>query len=76
MQIIQTAHQALEVTDPITVGVHVCGDRQAIDHGIFVPEIFDHTIAPEFPPAINDVSRERFPAPHLRAVLLHVTFAK
>jgi hypothetical protein len=44
VQIVQTAHQALEVTDPITVGVHVGGDRQAIDHGIFVPEIFDHAL--------------------------------
>src|SRR5262249_55139096 len=33
---------------------------QAIDHGIFVPEIFDHALAPEFPPAINNASRERF----------------
>src|ERR1700746_4170383 len=47
----------------IAVGVHVGGDRQAIDHSIFVPEIFDHTIAPEIPSAINDVSRERFPPP-------------
>jgi hypothetical protein len=26
-------------TDSIAVGVHVGGDRQAIDHSIFVPEI-------------------------------------
>ena len=26
-------------TDSIAVGVHVGADRQAIDHGIFVPEI-------------------------------------
>jgi len=48
-------------TDSITVGVHVGGDRQAIDHSIFVPEIFDHTIAPEFPSAINGITRGPVP---------------
>ena len=33
----------------------------AIDHSIFVPEIFDHTIAPEFPPAINGITRRPVP---------------
>jgi hypothetical protein len=48
VQIVQTPHQALEVTNTIASGVHVGGDRQAIDYGIFVPEIFDHAIASDF----------------------------
>ena len=48
-------------TNSIAVGVHVGGDRQAIDHSIFVPEMFDHAIAPEFPPAINGITRRSVP---------------
>jgi hypothetical protein len=48
-------------TDSIAIGVHVGGDRQAIDHNIFVTEIFDHTVAPEFPPAINGITRRAVP---------------
>ena len=48
-------------TDSVAIGVHVGGDRQAIDHSIFVPEMFDHAIAPEFPPAINGITRRSVP---------------
>jgi hypothetical protein len=48
-------------TDSIAIGVHVGGDRQTIDHSIFVPEMFDHAIAPEFPPAINGITRRSVP---------------
>ena len=46
MQIIQAAHEPLEVADPVASGVQVGGDRQAINDGILVPKIFDHAIAP------------------------------
>jgi hypothetical protein len=37
----------------------VATDRQY--RSIFVPEIFDHAIAPEFPPAINGITRRPVP---------------
>src|SRR5262249_49483809 len=42
MQVIQAAHQPLEVTNTITIGIHVGADRQAINHRVLVPEIVDH----------------------------------
>src|SRR5579871_5593272 len=46
MQIVQPAHQPLEVADAVAVGVHVGGDRQAINDRILVPEVLDHAISP------------------------------
>src|SRR4029450_5288223 len=42
VQIVQPAHQPLEIADPVAIGIHVGADRQAIDDGILVPEIVDH----------------------------------
>jgi hypothetical protein len=42
VQIVEPAHQALKVTDPIRVGIHVGADREAIDDRVLVPEVLDH----------------------------------
>ena len=42
VQVIQAAHQPLEVADPVPIGIHVGADRQAVDHRILVPEVIDH----------------------------------
>src|SRR5207249_7553237 len=42
MQIIEAAHQSLEIAGPVAVSVHVSSDRQAVDHGVLVPKIVDH----------------------------------
>ena len=42
VQIIEPAHQALEVADAVAVGVHVGADGQAIDDTVLVPEVVDH----------------------------------
>jgi hypothetical protein len=42
MQIIETAHQTLEVADAVAVGIHVGSNRQAIDHRVLVPKVVDH----------------------------------
>ena len=42
VQVIQAAHQPLEVADPVAIGIHVGADRQAVDHRILVPEVVDH----------------------------------
>src|SRR6185312_11595928 len=45
LEIVETAHQAFEVTDPVAVGVHVGADGEAIDDGVLVPQVVDHTVA-------------------------------
>jgi hypothetical protein len=42
VQVIQAAHQPLEVADPVAVGIHIGTNRQAIDDGVLVPEVVDH----------------------------------
>src|SRR6266540_662214 len=42
MQIIETAHQTLEVADAVAVGIHVGSNRQAIDYRVLVPKVVDH----------------------------------
>ncbi len=42
MQVVETAHQTLEVADAVGVGIHVGSNRQAIDHCILVPKVIDH----------------------------------
>src|SRR2546427_11260296 len=42
MQVVETAHQALEVTNAVAVGIHVGSNRQAIDHRVLVPKVVDH----------------------------------
>src|ERR1700733_6503703 len=41
-EIIESAHQAGKVSYPLAIGVHIRGDREAIDHRIFVPKVADH----------------------------------
>ena len=48
VQVIQAAHQPLEVADAVAIGIHVGADRQAVDHRVLVPEIVDHG-CPRFP---------------------------
>ena len=45
MQVIQPAHQPLEIADAVAVGVHVGADGKAIDDRVLVPEIVDHAQA-------------------------------
>src|SRR5262245_36191947 len=47
MQVVETAHQTLEVTDAVAVGIHVGSNREAIDHRILVPKIVDHGTRPD-----------------------------
>src|SRR5215472_7885437 len=47
MQVVETAHQTLEVADAVAVGIHVGSNRQAIDHRILVPKIVDHGTRPD-----------------------------
>ncbi len=42
MQIIEAAHQSLEITGPIAASVHVGSDSEAVDYGVLVPKIVDH----------------------------------
>src|SRR5215472_14861007 len=42
MQVVEAAHQTLEIADAVGVGIHVDSNRQAIDHGILVPKVIDH----------------------------------
>ena len=42
MQVIESAHQSLEITDPIAISVHVGVYRQAVDDCVLVPKIIDH----------------------------------
>src|SRR5262245_49334060 len=41
-QVIETAHEPLEVSHPILVGIHERCDVQTVENGIFVPEVIDH----------------------------------
>jgi hypothetical protein len=43
VQVIQPAHQPLEVADAVGVGVHVGADVQAVDDRVLVPEVVDHS---------------------------------
>ena len=43
LQIVQATHQSLEVTDAVSVSIHIGCDRKAIDDGVLVPEIVDHS---------------------------------
>src|ERR1700722_10094629 len=42
LEVIETAHQPGEIADAVAVGIHKAADRQAVDDGVFVPEIVDH----------------------------------
>jgi hypothetical protein len=42
VEVIQAAHQPLEVADAVAIGIHVGADRQAVDHRVLVPQIVDH----------------------------------
>ena len=50
VQIIEAAHQPLEIADAVAVGVHVGADRQAIDDRVLVPEVVDHPAARRIEP--------------------------
>ena len=41
-QVVEAAHQPLEVADAVAVGVHEGADGQAVDDGVLVPEVVDH----------------------------------
>jgi hypothetical protein len=42
MQVVETAHQTLEVADAVAVGIHIGSDGQAIDHCVLVPKVVNH----------------------------------
>ena len=42
LEIVEAIHQAAEIADAVAVGVHESGDRQAVNDGVFVPEVVDH----------------------------------
>ena len=42
VQIIEPAHESLEVADAVAVGVHIGADGKAIDDRVLVPEVVDH----------------------------------
>ena len=44
VQIIQTAHEPLEVTDSISIGIHEGADRKTINHRILIPKVIDHEL--------------------------------
>jgi hypothetical protein len=46
VQIIEPAHQALEIAYAVRIGVHVGANREAVDDRVLVPEILDHPIGP------------------------------
>jgi len=43
MQIIQAPQKSLEVSDAVAVSVHVGADGEAVEYGVLVPKIVDHT---------------------------------
>ncbi len=43
LQIVQTAHQTLKVSDSVAVGIYERDNRQATDNRVLVPEILDHS---------------------------------
>ena len=42
LQIIEAAHQALEVSNAVAICIHISGNRQAVDDRVLIPEIVDH----------------------------------
>src|SRR5580700_1272519 len=42
LQVVKPPHQAGEVTNPVPVGIHIRGDRQAVDYRVLIPQIVDH----------------------------------
>ena len=46
MQIIETAHESLEIADAVAIGIHETGHRQAINHRVFIPKIVYHKLLP------------------------------
>ena len=50
VQIVQAAHQPLEIADAVSVRIHVGSDGEAIDHRVFVPKIVDHPAARRIEP--------------------------
>src|ERR1700735_569250 len=45
MQIIEPSQQALEITHPISVGIHIGSDGETIEDAVLVPEVIDHADA-------------------------------
>src|SRR5262249_61338379 len=43
MQIIKPPHQSLEIADAVAVRIHVGANRKAVNHGIFVPKVLNHS---------------------------------
>src|SRR5262245_38886778 len=56
MQVVQPAHQSLEVADAVAVGIHVGSNGQAVDHRVLVPEVVDHRASPVGPPIDQNAS--------------------
>jgi hypothetical protein len=42
VQVVETAHQTLEIADAVAVGIHIGSDGQTIDHCVLVPKVVDH----------------------------------
>src|SRR5262249_9953370 len=42
MQIIEPAHEALKISNAVSIGIHVSADGETIYDGVFVPEVIDH----------------------------------
>ncbi len=45
LQIVEAAHQSLEVPDAVGVGVHERADGEAVEDSVLVPEIVDHGLS-------------------------------
>src|SRR4051812_5800537 len=43
MEIIQTPYQAFEITNAVSIGIHVRRYGQAVDDGVLVPKIVDQS---------------------------------
>src|SRR5215813_11878174 len=41
-EIIEPAHQTLEIADAVGIRIHVSANRQTIKNGVLVPKVFDH----------------------------------
>ena len=41
LKVIEAIHQTTKIADTIAIGVHESGNREAVDDGIFVPEVID-----------------------------------
>jgi hypothetical protein len=44
MQVIQPSHQAGEVADSVTVGIHIGSDGKAVDDRVLVPQVIYHSL--------------------------------